>query len=273
MGPDAEVVIDINQHRSRNVWAPLGVFDLDRRQENAGRVLMNDVTGEADKEIAFDAVRFRRIVTVTPRPPVVVSDPEPTAPPNPDKNRPDVVDGLHVADGYDSPVGTSKERRSSQIWPPAWRDANPFGKLYFIGTPSEAYHTGADLNFGRPYADKGMKVYACASGVVIFASRMKVWGNVVIIRHDPLYEPSGAVIYSRYGHVQDIRVEVGQRVARGQRVCEIGDAFGRFVPHLHFDMSPTTIFETQPGHWPKTNHALLMRNYIDPLQWIERNRP
>ena len=273
VGTDTEVVIDINQHRNRNVWVPLGVFDLDRRQVNAGRVLMNDVTGEPDKEIAFDAIRFRRIVTVTPRPPVVVNDPEPTAPPNPDRNRPDVVDGVHVADGYDSPVGTSKERRSSRIWPPAWRDANPFGKLYFIGTPSEAYHTGADLNFGRPYADKGMKVYACASGAVIFAGSMKVWGNVVIIRHDPLYKPSGAVIYSRYGHVQDIRVEVGQRVARGQRICEIGDAFGRFVPHLHFDMSPTTIFETQPGHWPKTNHALLVRNYIDPLQWIERNRP
>ena len=273
VGTNTEVVIDIHQGRSRNTWVPLGVFDLDRRQVNAGRVFMNDVTGEANKEIAFDAVRFRRIVSVMPTLPPAAPDNQPTLPPNPDRDRPDVVEGIHVADGYDSPVGTSKERRSSKIWPPAWRDANPFGKLYFIGTPSEAYHTGADLNFGRPYADKGMKVFACASGTVIFAGRLKVWGNIIIIKHDPLYKPDGAVIYGRYAHVQNMRVRVGERVERGQRICEIGDAFGRFVPHLHFDMSPTAIFETQPGHWPKTDYARLIKHYIDPLAWVRRNRP
>lgn len=273
VGTTDEVVIDINQSRNRNAWVPLGVFDLDPRQTNAGRVFLNDVTGEADKEIAFDAIRFRRIVTSAPSQPPLAADNEPTPPPSANENRPDVVNGVRVADGYDSPIGTSEQRRGRKVWPSAWRDANPFGKLYFIGTPSEAYHTGADLNFGKPYADKGMKVYACANGVVIFAARLKVWGDIIIIRHDPLYKPDGAVVYSRYAHVQNTRVEVGQRVARGQRICEISDAYGRFVPHLHFDMSPTTIFETRPGDWPKTNHAQLMKNYIDPLQWIQRNRP
>jgi len=273
VGTDNEVVVDINQNRNRNTWVPLGVFDLDHRQENAGRVFLNDVTGEADKEIAFDAIRFRRIVTVTPRRPEPKPGDEPTEPPSPVRNRPDVVDGVNVADGYDSPIGTSEQRRRREVWPPTWRDANPFGKLYFIGTPSEAYHTGADLNFGKPYADKGMKVYACANGVVIFAARLSIWGDLIVIRHDPLYEPDGAVIYSRYAHVQNIRVEVGQRVARGQRICEISDAYGRFVPHLHFDLSPTTILETRPNDWPKTDYARLIKNYIDPLQWIQRNRP
>ena len=265
VGTSTEVVVDINQHQNRNAWVALGVFDLDRNMENAGRVFLNDVTGEANKQIAFDAVRFRRIVS-TPggyRP-----APEPSRP-----SRPTIIDGLHVADGYDAPVGTSDQRNGTKVWSPGWRDATPFGKLYFIGTPSEAYHTGADLNFGKPYEDKGMALYACASGVVTFAARLGPWGNLVVIRHDPLYEPDGQVIYSRYAHVQNIRVAVGDRVARGQRICEISDAFGRYVPHLHFDLSPTTILETRPGNWPKLNYDLLIKNYIDPLEWIRKHRP
>ncbi len=265
VGTTTEVVVDINQSRNRNAWVAIGVFDLDRKMENAGRVFLNDVTGEADKEIAFDAVRFRRIVDT---PAGYSPAPEPKPEPGPS-----IINGVHVADGYDSPVGTADERRGERVWPRGWLDASPFGKLYFIGTPSEAYHTGADLNFGRPYEDKGMACYACASGVVIFAARMGIWGNLLVIRHDPLYKPGGRVLYSRYAHVQNMRVNVGERVRRGQRVCEISDAFGRFVPHLHFDLSSTTLFETRPGNWPKLNYDLLIKNYVDPLEWIRNHRP
>ena len=265
VGTTAEVVLDINQHRSRNDWVALGVFDLDKNMENAGRVFLNDVTGESDKDIAFDAVRFRRIVTTPPG--------YSPAPETPSEPRPTVINGVNVADGYDSPVGTSEQRRGERVWPKGWLDATPFGKLYFIGTPSEAYHTGADLNFGRPYEDKGMACYACASGVVTFAARLGKWGNLVVLRHDPLYEPSGQVIYSRYAHVQNMRVTVGERVARGQRICEISDAFGRYVPHLHFDLSATTLLESRPGNWPKLNYDLLVQHYIDPRDWISRHRP
>ena len=265
VGTTAEVVLDINQHRSRNAWVALGIFDLDKNMENAGRVFLNDVTGETDKEIAFDAVRFRRIVTTPPG-----YAPAPEAPSEP---RPTEIDGVKVADGYDSPVGTSAQRSGERLWPKGWLDATPFGKLYFIGTPSEAYHTGADLNFGRPYEDKGMACYACASGIVTFAARLGKWGNLVVIRHDPLYQPSGQIIYSRYAHLQNMRVTVGERVNRGQRICEISDAFGRYVPHLHFDLSATTLLETSPGNWPKLNYDQLVRHYIDPRDWISRHRP
>ena len=262
VGTTTEVVVDINQNKNRNRWVSIGVFDLDRSMENAGRVFLNDVTGEADKEIAFDAVRFRRIVST---PVGYTPAPEPT--------RPTIINGVHVADGYDPPIGTSEQRRGDTVWPPGWHDASPFGKLYFIGTPSEAYHTGADLNFGRPYEDRGMACYACASGIVTLAARMGIWGNLIVIRHDPLYQPNGRVLYSRYGHVQNMRVAAGARVARGQRICEIGDAFGRFVPHLHFDLSPTRMLEIRPTNWPKLNYDQLMANYIDPRDWIRRHRP
>lgn len=272
VGTTTEVIVDINQNRNRNAWVSLGIFDLDKNQASAGRVFLNDVTGENDKKIAFDGIRFRRIVTVQPGDNPAPDPNQPTQPP-PDGDRPDIVNGVYVADGYDAPIGNASERRGDHVWPQGWLDASPFGRLYFIGTPSEAYHTGADLNFGSPYEDFGMPVYSCASGVVTFASSLKVWANVIVIRHDPLYDPTGPVLYSRYGHVRNMKVVVGQRVKRGEQICEIGNANGRFVPHLHIDLSPTTILETRPSDWPGTDLARLLKNYIDPLQWILRNRP
>ncbi|MCU0514577.1 MAG: peptidoglycan DD-metalloendopeptidase family protein [Anaerolineae bacterium] len=268
-GTTTEVVVEVDQSRNRNVWVPLGIFDLVKGAPNAGRVFLNDVTGEPDQSIAFDAVRFRRIVSITPAP--GGSGGTTTNPPR--GSRPSVVNGVPVADGYDSPIGTTTQRAASQVWPPGWLDASPFGRLYFVGTPSEAYHTGADLNFGRPYEDKGMPVFAPANGVVTFAGVLRIWGNVIVIRHDPLYDPGGVVLYTRLGHVQNLRVQPGDRVKRGDQICEIGDAFGRFIPHLHFDLSPTTILERQPSHWPGTDQADLLKNYIDPLTFIRRNRP
>lgn len=261
-GTTTEVVIDINQANNRNRWVSLGIFDLVKDQPNAGKVFMNDVTGEVGKEIAFDAIRFRQITTSNNGSGGSTGD-----------ERPDIVDGVRVADGYDSPVGTEEQRRGTRVWPNGWLDQSPFGRLYFVGTASEAYHTGADLNWGAPFADKGLPTYACANGIVTFAGNLRIWGNVIVIRHDPLYTPQGEVLYSRYAHVQNMQVEVGDRVERGQQIAEIGDAFGRFVPHLHFDLSPTSILEIRPSDWPATNQAALLRNYIDPLDWIRRNRP
>ncbi len=264
-GTDTEVVVDLNQSRYRNQWVSLGIFELEKGAPNAGKVFLNDLTGESGAEIAFDAIRWRQIVTTTPT--------QPTEPVEPDKPIPPIIDGVYIADGYDSPVGSLADRRGLKVWPSGWLDASPFARLYFVGTPSEAYHTGADLNWGQPYEDKGLPVYSTASGVVVFAGRLAVWGNVIVIRHDPLKRVGGFVLYSRYGHVQNIKVEVGQRVKRGDQVAEIGDAFGRYVPHLHFDLSPTTKLERSPQDWPATDYNRLISDYVDPKVFIQTNRP
>ena len=261
-GTNTEVIVDLNQSIYRNVWVPLGVFDLVKGQENAGKVFLNDVTGESGREIAFDAIRLRRIVKLS----------TPTDPVDETEDIPEIINGVYVADGYDAPVG-SDEDRGGDLWPPGWADASPFGRLYFVGTAREAYHTGADLNWGSPYADKGLPTYAVASGIVVFAARLRVWGNVIIIRHDPLKSPTGKVMYSRYGHVQDMVVKAGDRVKRGQKIAEISDAFGTLVPHLHFDLSPTTTLESRPSDWPGKDATRLFRDYVDPKAFIRDNRP
>ena len=249
IGSPSELVIPVRQADFYNVWVPLGVYQFDANNPTAGIVFLNDLTGEADKEIAFDAIRWRQIVGITPT-------------------------EKYLADGYDSPVGTAAERRGDKLWPGNWFDATGFDRLYRVGTPNQAYHTGADLNMNEPYwdADAHSPVYAAASGVVVFADRLPGWGNVIVIRHDPLIS-TGQVLYGRYAHVEAVRVQVGDRVVRGQQICKVGNAEGLFTYHLHFDLSPTTVLETQPWHWPRMNRTELRANYINPLEFILNHRP
>lgn len=235
------VMIDQSVYRSQ--WVTLAVAELDIDAPNAGRVTLSNL-GKGQHEIAFDAVRWRQIVKGSPK---------------------------FVADGYDMPVGTPTERRSRTVWGGEWLDASPFGKLYFVGTHDEAYHTGADLNLPQN-ADAHNPVMTAASGVVTFAARLPAWGNVIVIRHDPL-ATDGMVLYGRYAHVERMRVKVGDRVERGQVIAHVGDAFGRWAYLLHFDLSPTTILETNPGHWGRTDREAVFKHYLDPREFISANRP
>ncbi len=248
-GSSSEIIVNLDQSRYSNEWVTLGIFELDKSVAGAGTVFLNDLTGEKDREIAFDALRYRQLLT-TPPPPVGTGN---------------------SADGFDVPIGTATERRASTVWPGKWVDASPFARLYFVGTPQEAYHTGADLNMPQD-ADAHTPVYAAASGVVTFASRLPAWGNVIIIRHDPLASNS-RVYYSRYGHIENMIIKAGDRVSRGQQLSSVGNAFGNYAYHLHFDVSPTKILETNPEHWPARNLDLLLANYIDPRDFILKNRP
>ncbi|MBZ0303522.1 MAG: peptidoglycan DD-metalloendopeptidase family protein [Anaerolineae bacterium] len=244
----SEVVVEVDQSRYFNQWVPLGIYEFDRAAVNAGAVFLNDLTYESGLEIGFDAMRWREIVEGGS------GDPQ-----------------QNLADGYDSPVGTLTERRSTSVWPGSWIDASPFAQIYFPGTPNQAYHTGADLNLPAD-ADRHIPVYAAASGVVVFASRLATWGNVIIIRHDPL-ATNRKVLYSRSAHVEEMIVQVGQRVRRGEQIARVGNAFGQWAYHLHFDLSPTTILASEPQHWPGMDLAGVLKNYVDPRLFIGQNRP
>lgn len=265
-GTNTEVIVDINQSIHRNEWVPLGVFELVKNQENAGKVFLNNLTFEADKEVSFDAIRYRQILTV-PK----VEEPV----------TPEVAPDIPIADGFDAPVGTAAERAgeintSSNYWFGEWRDATGFGRDTVPGyvQGQGAYHTGVDLNWKFGDADLGQPVYAAADGVVIFQSYFSIWGNVTVIRHDPLYTATGPVYYTRYAHMQNVKVKAGQRVKRGDQLGEVGKGDkNRWVAHLHYDIVRTTVLERLPNDWPRMDIERLLNDYVDPLTFTMNHRP
>ena len=173
--------------------------------------------------------------------------------------------------GLDNPVGTTALPSDSNVWPPYWVDSNPLGTFYTFGNNGQysAYHTGADLNLNHPTwdSDRLAPVYAVEAGLVTCARQLGgTWGNIVVIRH-----PQG--IYSRYAHLDEIRVSENQTVSRGFEIGRIGNSFGQLPYHLHFDLSLTTILNTNPGHWPGSDLKAVVSHYIEPKALIQLMRP
>jgi murein DD-endopeptidase MepM/ murein hydrolase activator NlpD len=101
------------------------------------------------------------------------------------------------------------------------------------------YHEGQDID-----AAYGTPVLAAASGKVIIAQYQRGYGNVVYVDH-------GNGLSTRYGHLSEINVNVGQSVERGVMVGKVGSTGRSTGPHLHYEVrinnQPVNPREYLPG--------------------------
>jgi murein DD-endopeptidase MepM/ murein hydrolase activator NlpD len=95
---------------------------------------------------------------------------------------------------------------------------NPFGGRGF------EFHEGQDID-----AAYGTPVQVAATGRVIIAGRQRGYGNVVYVDH-------GAGLSTRYGHLSEIDVSLGQLVTRGQTIGLVGSTGRSTGPHLHYEV-------------------------------------
>ncbi|WP_296417571.1 M23 family metallopeptidase [Pseudooctadecabacter sp.] len=85
-------------------------------------------------------------------------------------------------------------------------------------------HNGTD--FAAPI---GTPIVAPADGVVTFAGWSSGYGRLIKVQH-------AFGIETRYAHLNRMRVEVGQRVSRGDRIGDIGNSGRSTGPHLHYEI-------------------------------------
>ena len=248
-GADSLITVDVDQARFSNQWVTLGVFSFEAGENAAGSVFCTDRTGEDDREIAFDAIRWRELFAGS------------AGPANGSDN---------LADGYDAPTGTVIERRNARLWPGSWQSSEAFGQLALRPGMEEGYLPG--VNLATSDTSGRRSVFSCASGLVTFAGAISGQGETIVIRHDPLAE-SGRVLSSRYLHIENVQVRTGQRVRRGEQIASAAEAVGGGEYRLCLDLCATAALERQPGHWPGRNYLSLVRNYVDPLDFIGSHRP
>jgi len=92
-------------------------------------------------------------------------------------------------------------------------------------------------------APRGAPVRGVADGVVRYAGWFRGYGKIVILDH-------GDAFYTVSGHLDEIAVEVGQTVRRGEPIGRAGDTGSLAGPRLYF--------EIRRG-----------REALDPADWLE----
>ena len=101
---------------------------------------------------------------------------------------------------------------------------SPFGWRMHPILRYQRLHTGVDFGVGY-----GTPIHAADSGVVIYATSMGGYGNVIIVDH-------GRGISTLYAHQSSLAVGSGTRVSRGQTVGYVGSTGLSTGPHLHFEV-------------------------------------
>lgn len=104
------------------------------------------------------------------------------------------------------------------------RISSGFGKRLDPFTKKDTFHGGIDLA-----AEQGSDVFASMDGEIIFKGKQGGYGNLIIIKHSLGYE-------TRYGHLFDFNINLGQKVKKGQKIGEVGQTGRATGPHLHFEI-------------------------------------
>ena len=116
-------------------------------------------------------------------------------------------------------------------------DRMPFGEPVMAGRLTSGFGPRADpkgrghsMHEGMDFAGpRGTPIHATADGIVTFSGRQSGYGILVKIRHAFGFE-------TVYAHLNRARVKPGQRVARGDRIGDMGSTGRSTGTHVHYEI-------------------------------------
>jgi murein DD-endopeptidase MepM/ murein hydrolase activator NlpD len=110
------------------------------------------------------------------------------------------------------------------IWPTRGWVTSDFGTRLDPYSADRQMHEGLDV--ATPH---GQPVQSPSDGVVVFSGVEGGYGKVLVIDH-------GYGVKTRYGHLSEVLVKLGDRVKRGDKVAAVGNTGKSTGPHLHYEV-------------------------------------
>ena len=106
----------------------------------------------------------------------------------------------------------------------------PFRNTSSFGRRSDPINGSSRMHEGEDFAgDYGSPIYTPADGTIIFAGWSSGYGRLIKIKH-------AYGVETRYAHLSQIRVDVGQKVSRGDRIGDMGNSGRSTGTHLHYEV-------------------------------------
>jgi murein DD-endopeptidase MepM/ murein hydrolase activator NlpD len=110
------------------------------------------------------------------------------------------------------------------IWPTRGWVTSDFGTRIDPYTAERKMHQGMDI--ATPH---GQVIYTPSDGTVVFLGTEGGYGKVLVVDH-------GYGVKTRYGHLSEVHVRLGDRVKRGDKVASVGNTGRSTGPHLHYEV-------------------------------------
>jgi murein DD-endopeptidase MepM/ murein hydrolase activator NlpD len=110
------------------------------------------------------------------------------------------------------------------IWPTQGWVTSDFGVRLDPYSADRSMHQGLDIS--TPH---GQPVQTPSDGTVVFNGTEGGYGKVLVIDH-------GYGVKTRYGHLSETFVRLGEKVVRGQKIAAVGNTGRSTGPHLHYEV-------------------------------------
>lgn len=133
------------------------------------------------------------------------------------RNLSGLLEYFHDAEGLLSHTPSVRPTQSRYVTSHFGRRLDPIHKIWM-------WHKGIDIG-----GKIGMPIFAPSDGEVIYAGRRGGYGITVVLHH-------GFGIQTHFAHLSQIKVQVGQRVKRGDLIAEMGSTGKSTGPHLHYEV-------------------------------------
>lgn len=207
-------------------------FDRKQKRDNILKICVNEVCEEKVIRVKSRQYLSQKVTKV----------PQNTVEPSKEEQKRIAADNAAIAASKNEAIEGANDHFTnfSSVFdlPVEARTSGVYGSSRsYNGKELGSWHKGHDLA-----ALPGSPVSAPAEGVVRLARNTFLSGNLIILDH-------GAGLQTVYAHLQDMAVQVGDRVRRGQVIGRVGSTGRSSGPHLHWGM-----------YWLDVS--------IDPVLWV-----